>query len=83
MVAELDQPGVAEPVRLLGVPIKLRAPPATGAAAGPVLGEHTEPVLRSVGYDDDAIAALKESGAVAGPVTEAQGPSSGDAATDC
>jgi crotonobetainyl-CoA:carnitine CoA-transferase CaiB-like acyl-CoA transferase len=74
MVAAIEQPGVEEPVRLLGVPVKLSRTPGDAAQRpGPVLGEHTEEVLRSVGYDDAAIAALKESGAVAGPVTEAQG----------
>jgi crotonobetainyl-CoA:carnitine CoA-transferase CaiB-like acyl-CoA transferase len=74
MVAELDQPGVAEPVRLLGVPVKLSRTPGDAARLpGPVLGEHTAQVLRDAGYDDDAIARLVEAGAVAGPVTEAQG----------
>ncbi|HEV3002741.1 MAG TPA: CaiB/BaiF CoA-transferase family protein [Solirubrobacteraceae bacterium] len=74
MVAELDQPGVAEPVRLLGVPVKMgRTPGDPARLPGPVLGEHTDAVLRSLGYDGERIAALKEAGAVAGPVTEAQG----------
>ena len=74
MVTPLEQPGVAEPVKLLGVPVKLsRTPGDPSRLPGPVLGEHTDDVLRSLGYDDAAIAALKESGAVAGPVTEAQG----------
>jgi crotonobetainyl-CoA:carnitine CoA-transferase CaiB-like acyl-CoA transferase len=74
MVAELDQPGVADPVQLLGLPVKMgRTPGDAARLPGPVLGEHTDSVLRSLGYDDAAIAALKEAGAVAGPVTEAQG----------
>jgi alpha-methylacyl-CoA racemase len=74
MVTELSQPGVDQPVRLLGLPIKLsRTPGDPTQRPGPVLGEHTDDVLRSLGYDDAAIGALKESGAVAGPVTEAQG----------
>jgi alpha-methylacyl-CoA racemase len=74
MVAPLDQPGVAEPVRLLGVPVKLsRTPGDANRAPGPGLGEHTDEVLRAAGYDDEQIAALKESGAVAGPAAETQG----------
>ncbi len=74
MVAELDQPGVAEPVRLLGVPVKMsRTPGDASRLPGPVLGEHTEEVLRGLGYDDGEIAALVEAGAVAGPVTQSQG----------
>ncbi len=67
MVVGLDQPGVAEPVRQLGAPVKLsRTPPDTGRLPGPELGEHTEAVLREAGYDDEQIAELLRSGAVAG-----------------
>ena len=69
MVVELDQPG-AGPVRLLGTPVKLSRTPADPArAGGPALGDHTDAVLAEAGYADDEIAALKESGAVAGPAT--------------
>ena len=68
MVVGLDQPGVAEPVRQLGAPVKLsRTPPDTNRLPGPALGEHTEAVLRAVGYDDARIAELLRGGAVAGP----------------
>jgi alpha-methylacyl-CoA racemase len=67
MVVGLDQPGAAEPVRLLGLPIKLsRTPGDATRAPGPGLGEHTDAVLRAAGYDADEIAALKDAGAVAG-----------------
>jgi crotonobetainyl-CoA:carnitine CoA-transferase CaiB-like acyl-CoA transferase len=67
MVVELDQPGVEGPVRLLGVPVKLSRTPADPARRpGPALGEHTDEVLRALGYDDERIAALKDAGAVAG-----------------
>ena len=74
MVVGVSQPGVSTPVRLLGVPVKLsRTPGDPLRGPGPVLGEHTDLVLASVGYDEDAIAALKEGGAVAGPATDVQG----------
>jgi alpha-methylacyl-CoA racemase len=74
MVAGLDQPGVAEPVRLLGVPVKLgRTPGDPNRRPGPALGEHTAEVLRDAGYDDAAIARLEEAGAVAGPSEGRQG----------
>jgi crotonobetainyl-CoA:carnitine CoA-transferase CaiB-like acyl-CoA transferase len=74
MVAELDQPGAVEPVKLLGVPIKLSATPGDpNRAPGPGLGEHTEDVLRDAGYSAEEIAALLESGAVAGPAESATG----------
>ena len=34
-------------------------------SGGPALGEHTDAVLRSLGYDDERIATLRKSGAVA------------------
>ena len=47
MVAELAQPGAEEPVRLLGVPVKLsRTPGDPARAPGPALGADTEAVLR-------------------------------------
>jgi alpha-methylacyl-CoA racemase len=68
MVVTLDQPGVEDGVRQLGVPIKLdRTPGEHNRLPGPGLGEHTEDVLRAAGYGDERIAELLASGAVAGP----------------
>jgi crotonobetainyl-CoA:carnitine CoA-transferase CaiB-like acyl-CoA transferase len=68
MVVEVAQPGVAQPVRLLGLPIKLsRTPGDPSRAGGPELGEHTDEVLAAVGFTVEEIAALHSSGAVAGP----------------
>jgi crotonobetainyl-CoA:carnitine CoA-transferase CaiB-like acyl-CoA transferase len=68
MVVELDQPGATEPVRTLGVPVKLsRTPGDPHRLPGPSLGEHTEALLAEAGFDAAQIAALVESGAVAGP----------------
>jgi alpha-methylacyl-CoA racemase len=74
MVVELDQPGVAEPVRQLGVPVKLsRTPGDTGQRPGPALGEHTEELLGELGYSAEEIGALLEAGAVAGPADGVRG----------
>jgi alpha-methylacyl-CoA racemase len=68
MIAGLDQPGVAEPVQLLGAPVRLsRTPADCNRLPGPALGEHTGAVLRAAGYDDAQIERLVASGAVAGP----------------
>jgi alpha-methylacyl-CoA racemase len=74
MVVGLEQPGVAEPVRLLGLPVKLSRTPGDAARApGPALGEHTVEVLRSAGYSEAEVEALRESGAVGGPTGDVQG----------
>jgi alpha-methylacyl-CoA racemase len=67
MVVELAQPGAERPVKLLGLPIKLsRTPGDPTRAPGPALGEHTDEVLSEAGFESDQIAALHQSGAVAG-----------------
>jgi alpha-methylacyl-CoA racemase len=67
MVVALDQPGATQPVRALGIPVKLsRTPGDHGRLPGPGLGEHTVALLREAGFDEDRIAQLLESGAVAG-----------------
>jgi alpha-methylacyl-CoA racemase len=67
MVVTLEQPGVAGGVRQLGIPVKLdRTPGDHARLPGPALGENTEQVLAEAGYSEAEIAALLESGAVAG-----------------
>ena len=67
MVVTLDQPGVEDGVRQLGIPVKLdRTPGEHNRLPGPGLGEHTEQVLRAAGYNDEQVAELLEQGAVAG-----------------
>jgi crotonobetainyl-CoA:carnitine CoA-transferase CaiB-like acyl-CoA transferase len=74
MVVEVAQPGAAEPVKLLGVPIKFsRTPGDPRRVPGPGLGEHTDEVLAAAGYDAEEIAALKASGAVAGGSATTEG----------
>jgi alpha-methylacyl-CoA racemase len=74
MVVAIDQPGVAEPVRQLGAPIKLsRTPADTGRAPGPELGEHTDQVLAGAGFSEAEIAALHEAGAIAGSAEAVRG----------
>jgi crotonobetainyl-CoA:carnitine CoA-transferase CaiB-like acyl-CoA transferase len=73
MVTEVDQPGAREPVRLLGTPVKLSRTPADPTGPGPALGEHTHDVLAGLGYSDEEIAALADSGAVAGPPAAPEG----------
>jgi crotonobetainyl-CoA:carnitine CoA-transferase CaiB-like acyl-CoA transferase len=73
MVVELDQPGAAEPVRQLGVPVKLSRTPGGVQGPAPGLGENTREVLEALGYSASDAEALAEEGAVAGPSQGAQG----------
>jgi alpha-methylacyl-CoA racemase len=67
MVVELDQPGARQPVRQLGIPVKLtRTPGEHGRLPGPALGEHTEEVLLAAGYSPEQVAELLSTGAAAG-----------------
>ncbi|HYZ26448.1 MAG TPA: CoA transferase [Geminicoccaceae bacterium] len=61
MVLEVEHPGHG-PVRMTGFPVKLSATPARLRRPAPKLGEHTETVLRELGYSADQIALLRERG---------------------
>jgi CoA:oxalate CoA-transferase len=58
MVLEVEHPGHG-PVRMTGFPVKLSGTPARIRRPAPMLGEHTEAVLRELGYAPDRIAALQ------------------------
>jgi crotonobetainyl-CoA:carnitine CoA-transferase CaiB-like acyl-CoA transferase len=72
MVVELEQPEIG-PVRLLGHPLKLSRTPAQPDRPAPAFGEHTAEALREVGYGEEEIEAMLESGAAAGPSAETTG----------
>jgi crotonobetainyl-CoA:carnitine CoA-transferase CaiB-like acyl-CoA transferase len=63
MVVEVDH-GAAGKLRLPGVPVRLHGTPALPQRPAPALGEHTEAILRELGYGDDALAALRREGAL-------------------
>ncbi|MGH8705482.1 MAG: formyl-CoA transferase [Burkholderiales bacterium] len=70
MWVELDHPQRGKWWNV-GMPIKLSASPAR-IERSPLLGEHTDEVLRDVlGYDDARIAALKQAGAFSAPPKKA------------
>ena len=51
-------------LKVIGVPFSLDQAPTTNYSSAPELGEHTELVLEELGYDWDAIADLKQAGAI-------------------
>jgi len=53
-----------ETVTVIANPVKLSATPPDYRSAPPVLGEHSDPVLRGLGYSTEQIAALREKGIV-------------------
>jgi formyl-CoA transferase/CoA:oxalate CoA-transferase len=63
LIASGPDPDYGE-FRIPGLPFTLSGHDRTRAATAPRLGEHTEEVLRSLGYDEARIAALYEQGAV-------------------
>jgi len=71
MVVELEQPELGT-VRQLGNPVRLSRTPADPTRPAPAFGEHTDEVLAEAGYSAEEIAAMKESGAVAGPTADSQ-----------
>jgi crotonobetainyl-CoA:carnitine CoA-transferase CaiB-like acyl-CoA transferase len=63
MVVEKEHP-TAGMIKLTGVPTKLSLTPGEVTLAPPTLGQHTDEILKSLGYSDEAVGAMKEKGVV-------------------
>jgi len=64
MMVETDHPTLGR-TRTLGSPIKMSSTPPDVTRRAPLLGEHTEQVLRETGYSHEEIAALRAANAIA------------------
>src|SRR5262245_53032079 len=63
MVIETDHPSLGR-IRSLGSAIKMSATPADVRRRAPMLGEHTDEILREAGYEASEIATFRAGGAV-------------------
>ncbi len=60
MIVDVEQPGCDTPSKIAGVPAKMTETPGRVAARSPLLGEHTNEILRAIGYSADEINKLIE-----------------------
>ena len=63
MVIEVEHPTEGK-IRQVGIAIKLSDTPGSVRSLAPVLGEHTDEILTSVGYNKQRINELRQKGAI-------------------
>jgi len=63
MTVDVDHPTLG-PLRTLGTPIKMSDTPLNPKRRAPLLGEHTDDVLRGAGYSEEEIGQLRLTGTV-------------------
>jgi crotonobetainyl-CoA:carnitine CoA-transferase CaiB-like acyl-CoA transferase len=64
LLEQVTYPGLGDTLPLAPTPIELSETPGTYRRPAPRLGEHTDEILRSLGYDGAEIAALRRDGVV-------------------
>lgn len=64
LLEEIEYPGGTKPVPVASSPVRLSETPAARCSRAPTLGEHTDEVLREVGFTVNQVAALREAKAV-------------------
>ena len=65
MMSDLDHP-VTGPQRVVGPLVGMSRSPTAASRPAPMLGEHSEELLREAGLDGDEIAALRDAGVLGG-----------------
>ena len=64
LLEKREFPGIERTVPLAPTPIELSETPGTYRRPAPLLGEHTDEILKSLGYEAAEIAALREEGVI-------------------
>lgn len=65
MVVSVEHPGLEQPMRIAGVPIKMTSTPGAVRTRAPLCGEHTDELLREAGLSATEIAALRHTQTIA------------------
>ncbi|HWA38640.1 MAG TPA: CoA transferase [Burkholderiales bacterium] len=63
MVVDLVHPGAGD-IKALGVPVKLSATPGAVERAAPLLGQHSDEILKELCYAESEVAALRAKGVI-------------------
>jgi len=64
LLREVDFPGLPVPAPVSETPVRFSLTPAGVRTRAPLLGEHTDEILRELGYDAAAVTTLRRDGAV-------------------
>lgn len=60
----MDYPGLSKPAPVVAAPVRLSRTPGRLHRRAPTVGEHTDMILRGLGFDDAAIRELRDAGTV-------------------
>ncbi len=60
MLASVPHPGLDEMIQVAGIPVKMTATPGQVVSRAPMLGEHSDEILREIGLASQEIRSLRE-----------------------